>query len=68
MDQAPDGEGSTDWVNTEYRSFHFTDEKDAHLKETEESQERRREKPVSGADAKEPLLKADANANGDATS
>lgn len=51
IDQAPDGEGSTDWENTEYRSFKFTDAEGAHLEETEESRERRKEKAFSGTDA-----------------
>ncbi|KAL2075559.1 hypothetical protein VTL71DRAFT_502 [Oculimacula yallundae] len=47
MDQAPSGEGSTDWVNTEYRSFKFTEDREAHLLETEESRDRRKEKPTT---------------------
>lgn len=47
----PDGEGSTTWENTEYRSFKYTDSKDAHLEETDESKERCKEKPLSGTDA-----------------
>jgi hypothetical protein len=54
LDQAPDGEGSTGWENTEYRSFQFVDEDiAAHLTETKDSRERRKEKPISGMDAEE---------------
>ncbi len=44
----PGKEGSTGWTNTEFRSYEFIEGNGAHLKETKESRQRRKDGPAGG--------------------